>query len=443
MLVIMVIADSLKADAPSYAGGGASTPFLDQLAAEGTRFDDAFASGAWTIPSLLSMVTGKYGHRLGVGQWRHPFPRHQPTLMTAFSAAGFEVSCFHPYPRWGFHIIPGSGNIANSQDSNQIISFLKGSKGRDRFALIHHWWTHLPYINSELPIASWHKACDFALDSLGRYPMRIAPTLEESYFKSVSFFSESLLSRYLDAAGSSGEDVLLIVTSDHGETWGRSLPKGRRVSHVYDLHGRWLTDETIRIPLLFWGKGNSRSIPAGQKLKGFARGVDIGPTVAALADIPWPGPVPESEGPFLFNCGIDPEKLDSDIDGKSLLHNVMHGTDTSLNSAMTVSSHNTRVPRTYPEDGRKMWRTLGMRTNHHWLIWDGIETTRKIIPIEKGIKLSPKRADDEFETLETAWRAAVDSGPVIQKELFPKTKTNEPDEEEIADNRLRTLGYLD
>jgi arylsulfatase A-like enzyme len=68
MKVVLIVADSMRGDAPGFAGGPTETPLMDRLAGEGTRFDSAFASGAWTIPSLMSMLTGAYPHRISIAR---------------------------------------------------------------------------------------------------------------------------------------------------------------------------------------------------------------------------------------------------------------------------------------------------------------------------------------------------------------------------------------
>lgn len=444
MKVVLIVADSLRADAPGFAGGAAETPLLDRLAAEGTRFDRAFVSGAWTIPSLMAMLAGTYPHLIGVARWRHQFPAQRPTLLTAFRDAGFEVSCLHPYPRWGFINTPGKGEVGNSQDPQAVIEALAGPGDSDRFVLVHHWWTHLPYVNAELSLDKWHAACDFSLESLGKYPDRIAPKLEQSFLKSVSFLSEQLLGRYLDAAAAGGGDVLFVLTGDHGETWGRSLPPGRRVENVYDLHGRWISDETIRVPLLFWGKSAGESIPAGRLLGGFARGVDVGATIADLAGIPWPGPIPQGGGPMVCDRGHGPEGRGLEIVGRSLKGCIDRGEPAPHEEVVTFSSQNCHVPRTYPDDGKLMWRTLGLRDGGHWYVWDGVDAEGSAAGAEGGeTEVDGERVRAVHARLEQLRLEAVDPGPLIAEEHLDGLRAGEDEDNASVVERLRTLGYLE
>ena len=58
--VIMVSIDTLRADhLSSYGHHRPTSPFLDRLASEGTRFDHARSNSPWTLPAHLTMLTGQ------------------------------------------------------------------------------------------------------------------------------------------------------------------------------------------------------------------------------------------------------------------------------------------------------------------------------------------------------------------------------------------------
>src|SRR5262245_20068920 len=63
--VLLISIDSLRRDAvgcygarPTF-GTAAPSPVLDRLAASGVRFQDAYASSPWTLPSHVSLMTGR------------------------------------------------------------------------------------------------------------------------------------------------------------------------------------------------------------------------------------------------------------------------------------------------------------------------------------------------------------------------------------------------
>ncbi|MBZ0273979.1 sulfatase-like hydrolase/transferase [bacterium] len=420
MIVLVVVADSLRADDPGYAGG-ADTPALDALAEGGATFDAMYAAGAWTVPAFMSLLSAGLPHRVGVCRWRHPFPPNRPTLFTAFADAGFEVAAFHPHPRWGFLTVPGKGVVGDSQEPRQVIERLRGRRGRDLIVVVHHWWTHLPYVTRKMPRRLWHAACDYALESLNRHPERVAQTLARTHRKSVTHFSEEILPRYIDAATSGGEAALIVVTGDHGETWGASLPKGRRVENIYDLHGRWIADETVRVPLVVHGRAADGFVPT-TRVSGFASGVDFTPTICDLAGVPWPASAPHA---------------DTDVAGVSLANCVMHGAPSPRDEIVVVSSHNTHEPNTYPENGRAMWRTFGLRRADAWFVYDGVACERVIAPV--GDAPAAVESDAVFARLARMHAASVDSAPIVDHASADDLRTGRGD----PVRALRSLGYLE
>ena len=459
MMVLMLVVDSLRADAPGFAGGEAATRAMDELATEGTRFPHLTVSGSWTIPSLTSMTTGVFPHRVGIVRWRHPWPRYQPSLMSAFGAAGFEVHVLGHNPRWIFGSCPQRGQVGDSQEVEEVIAALSRPRGSDRFVLLHHWWTHLPYVNRKLPASGWKKACELSLESLNRNPDVMAPKFRSNYFRTIEYFSRELLGRYLDAASAGGDDVLLVLTGDHGENWGEALPPGRRIEHIFDLHGRWLRDTTTQVPLLLWGKGPGGSVPAGQLLSGSVRGVDLAPTIAHMAGIPWPGALPADDGPTVVDRGILPDGQGLLQDGRSFADAVAASESLPEETVLTVASHNTHEPDTYPADGQEAWRTMGLRTDRAWMVWDGVNRSRDVVvegPIDGDLEID----EALWEWLIDEWRGAVAPGPGLPPDLYPRTRPEEPaaepsvrrahsgrrprpgDEQEIL-RKMRMLGYMD
>jgi arylsulfatase A-like enzyme len=56
--IVLVSIDSLRADhLGSYGYARDTSPFLDRLAREGTRFENAISTTSWTLPAHAAMFT--------------------------------------------------------------------------------------------------------------------------------------------------------------------------------------------------------------------------------------------------------------------------------------------------------------------------------------------------------------------------------------------------
>jgi arylsulfatase A-like enzyme len=323
---------------------------------------------------------------------------------------------------------------------------------------VHHWWTHLPYRTESLPRKPWKSLCNEILADLARDPGTQRPRQRRAYLDTVEYLDRELLGGYLDAAHSGGDDVLVCVTADHGENWGESVPEGHTVGHIYDLHGRWLTDDTTHVPLLFHGGRGSSRVPPGQRLGGFARGVDVAPTVCALAGVPWPGPLPETDGPTLIDRGIA-EVGDLQLDGVSLAEGLAAGQVAPSEVAVTVTSNNAIVPARYPRAARTMWRRFSVRTTSARYVWDGVDKTRHVQGPDGALHAAPRfgaalrdrltGAAPFYGLMRDERSRAVGPGPMLAKEEFPGFGEDDTalDEAEAGEADLEgdlgMLGYMD
>ena len=70
--IIVISICSLRRDHVGAYGewpGQSLTPAIDSIAAEGFRFDQAYATSNFTLASLTSMFTGRFGSSTGVLRW--------------------------------------------------------------------------------------------------------------------------------------------------------------------------------------------------------------------------------------------------------------------------------------------------------------------------------------------------------------------------------------
>lgn len=93
--ILMIGSDSLRADRVNSGYHRELTPFIDQLAKQGTHFENCFVPCARTAPSLASMLTGTWPQRHGI---RDNFVAGEecamngaPSMVTALRKAGYQT----------------------------------------------------------------------------------------------------------------------------------------------------------------------------------------------------------------------------------------------------------------------------------------------------------------------------------------------------------------
>jgi arylsulfatase A-like enzyme len=92
--VLLIVWDTVRAANTSlYGYNRATTPNLERLASRGVRFDMAFATSSWTLPSHASLFTGRWPHELGVG-WKTPVRDGVPTLAGYLASHGYDTGGF-------------------------------------------------------------------------------------------------------------------------------------------------------------------------------------------------------------------------------------------------------------------------------------------------------------------------------------------------------------
>ena len=94
--VLLITIDTLRADAlGTYGNAAAATPWLDRLAADGIRFDNARAHNVVTLPSHVNIFTGRlpmdHGVRDNAG---FRVPATEKTLATELKGHGFRTAAF-------------------------------------------------------------------------------------------------------------------------------------------------------------------------------------------------------------------------------------------------------------------------------------------------------------------------------------------------------------
>jgi len=292
---VLITLDTTRADALTcYGAAPGVTPALDRLAAEGVRFEAAYAAAPLTLPSHASMLTGLYPprHTLrnnGLGalppaaQSLAELARASGRQTAAFIAAavlddafgldqGFEV---YDTPRRVVH--KNTVDYEERAGSAVVDAALAWLRGRDRerpfFLWVHLFDPHGPHE----PPAAFRR---FGSGYLGE----VAAADHE-------------VGRLLDALRSDGalDSTTVLVVGDHGEALG---------DHDEPTHGLYCYEATMRVPMILRLPGRLpdgvHGARAGVREGGIASVVDVHPTLAEALGL---APAADLDGISLFRTG--------------------------------------------------------------------------------------------------------------------------------------------
>lgn len=323
--LLLIVSDTLRADALSCYGGKARTPNLCALAERGVLFENAYANAPWTLPSSVAMFTGnypsEYARKRRNREVYYYVGDEEVLLAEGLRDAGYETLSFLGTQIAGTsNTLQGfeSGPIDPSDPGALLLSEPRievGERGyRYRMVfgalrfLLHRrpdspfylllWLQdpHAPYRPSKrgyrsIPplAASLPQPLEFYLGlghiedpgrglaklkrevgELSRHEVAFLKTL---YLKEVEFVDERLghVLRALELRELEDE-TFVVFTSDHGEGFGE---------HGLFLHGNSLYDELVRVPLIVAGPGIARRRRVSTRVSH----VDLMPTLVELMDV--------------------------------------------------------------------------------------------------------------------------------------------------------------
>jgi arylsulfatase A-like enzyme/Flp pilus assembly protein TadD len=287
--LLLITIDTTRADRLGcYGRGEAATPNLDRLAGEGARFERAIAVAPLTLPSHLSLLTGRYPARHGVRlNWDFRLPESETTLAEHLEQEGYATAAvvgsyvlsgdfgisqgFGTYdePREDRALAPGGKSLRHlalverpaAEVTDAALSLLEGGLEEPFFLWLHYFDPHHEYAPPD-PFAS---------------------RFEQSPYDGEIAYVDAELGRLLDAmrAGGRLDRTLVAVTSDHGESLGE---------HGEATHGLFVYEGALRVPLLLRMPGQ---VPAGTRSAHLVAGVDLAPTLLDLLGQP---PLEEIDG---------------------------------------------------------------------------------------------------------------------------------------------------
>ena len=298
--VVLIVIDTLRYDHLACYGGERNTsPAMDALASESARFVRAYATAPWTIPSIASILTGRFPSNHGALQLNSKLPAEALTLaeilasrdyLTAgvvshillYRSRGFSQGCDHYAEAAGRDV---HNSLTTDKVTDRATEFLERFATQEQpfFLFVHYFDPHYNYVR--------HPEYGFAADSAGRLLggedleelREIEDDLSPEEFAFLAdIYDEEIrhtdagVGRLLGKLRELGlyDRTLIILTGDHGEEFG---------DHGRLGHSRTLYEEVMRVPLII--REPSRE-PRARVVESPVSLVSIVPTVLDLAAIP-------------------------------------------------------------------------------------------------------------------------------------------------------------
>ncbi len=314
--VLLLLIDTLRADhLGAYGYHRDTSPVLDQLAAEGVLFEDVTSAAPTTFPSINSLFTSRTPdlfYRTSVQDFG--IPEEITTLAEALRAAGLRTAAISPSPvvrqapsffnpSGGFgqgfdsfdescgykerHVPPYTTPCVNEK-ALEILDELT-AEGNPFFFYVHYLDPHDPYVppeedrvfssDYESPLQFINEGRTYPLTralfgtdepvELTERDIQHMVDLYDDEIRGVDAAIGELLAR-LEELGAL-EDTLVVVVSDHGESFLEHPTAWQ--------HGRSVYQSELHVPLMFrWPQG----LPAGQRRTEAVCSIDVMPSILDL-----------------------------------------------------------------------------------------------------------------------------------------------------------------
>jgi len=258
-MIILILADALRADHLSCYNGKVNTPNIDTLAKQGFLWENYFANSNATEPCITTMLTGHYPHKHGilrqprystfeeVSKQRIDQSIEEHHLCNILRNNGYytvlidSMSFFNKPFFDEFRLVPE--DLRSSEKPKETVKVAKEvlqENPNETFVFIHFWNTHHPYFPS---YPGEVEKLDLAVGELLKV---IKP-----------------------------EDTV-IFTADHGESIGEHVTQARKD----DPGHHHLYDEIIHIPLIIRDR---RLTPT--RLEALREEIDLAPSILTLKDL--------------------------------------------------------------------------------------------------------------------------------------------------------------
>ena len=296
--IVLISLDTVRADRLAVYGGRAETPTLAALAARGAVFEQAISHFPETALSHWAMLSGVLPELHGNVPANRGSRYTGPTLAEIARSSGYTTGAFvggvtltdqssglsRGFDVYDdqFRLDPKDMRRPGAEVSHNAANWIRFSQQQQRpyFAFVHYFDAHFPYT----PAPPWDTRYDpdytgsLTGSDADLRPYRDGekvPSAEDVAHVLALYDGElseldALLAPVIEAAG---PDALIIITSDHGESFEHDY---------YFNHRAGLWDGVTHVPWLIAGPG----VPAGVRVAGQVGLIDVTPTALALAGLP-------------------------------------------------------------------------------------------------------------------------------------------------------------
>jgi arylsulfatase A-like enzyme len=287
--VVFITVDTLRSDHLSSWGYHLKTsPNIDQLASEGMRYENAYTVTTRTAPSHYSMFTSRYPQEHGAKLNGFAIPETSKFLFLpqmfrkhgykngAFVSAWVLSSRLTKLDRF-FDVydedLSRKYQMINSMRwaedvAPRAISWMQQNKDNPFFLWVHFFDPHSPYeFREEFDVTETTGAPDHTKDRGQDVVMD-----DVRAYNSEIKYTDHYIGQVIDAVDEMGlgEDTLIVLTADHGESLGE---------HEFQGHARRLWEPIVRVPLIMRWTG---TIDAGQVEEAKVSTIDIMPTIVDM-----------------------------------------------------------------------------------------------------------------------------------------------------------------
>src|SRR5438874_888110 len=243
--VVFITVDTLRADhLGCYGDKQIRTPNIDALAADGIRFERAYAAVPVTLPSHTVIFTGTYPMLSGVHDFAaNKLSPNQPTLASVLKENGYTTGAIigsavldsrfglnhgfdFYYDHFDFNRLQESnldemerpGNVV----ANLTLDWLSKNYQKKFFLWMHLYDPHYPY----------------------RPPPPYSEQYKDRLYAGEIAFADAQVGRLIEFLKNKGlyRNTLIVLGGDHGESLGE---------HGENTHGFFIYNATLHVPLIF------------------------------------------------------------------------------------------------------------------------------------------------------------------------------------------------